>query len=184
MPPRTVTPRSLIGRLFILSQAIFAVAFSISGSVAAHQASDLTPVDGAASLNWKKSINREYGFSVRYPDTYRLTDAEGRCKDNDDVKFLVCLERPDNTDEKILIYLSADPFRLRPGNVMPVRQKIGHHVFYVGFFGSAGSGMADYYQMNLKDKTLAVLFSDDARGQPSDETRRLEKRLSNTLRTF
>ena len=151
------------------------------------QAPTENPSPKATHGHWHKYVNKEYGFSFSYPDTYRPTDADGICKDNDYRRYLLCLDRGGDSEPAILVtIIVAVPFHIYPGSgdVMPRRQKIGHHVFYCGMVGSMGVGYADNCILNLKGKALEFEFELPEGPNSSDETRQLESEMLKTLRIF
>jgi hypothetical protein len=179
------TSAALVSRVMFAAVFVLAMVSTLPGQTLAPKPSVTTK-----QIHCHKYVNRTYGFSLRYPDNYTSVphpDAEGRCPDNDDYKCLLWLARPDNRDGSILVTLDLQPFHLTPnaGDVMPTRQLIGRHVFYGGIIGSMAVGFSDYYEMNLKGKTLTITFGpDDDSANPSDETRQLEHKMLKTLRTF
>lgn len=167
--------RAVLGAVVIL-----AIAPSARG-----QAS--TPKSGPSPthVRWRKYSNPEYGFSFGYPETYRPSSAGDRCTDNENRRYLLCLERRDNSDARIWVTLViAEPFKLSPdvSGAMPRRRVIGRHVFYWQVVGSLAVGRADNYYFYLKGKTLEFEFEDGE--EPSQETRELESELLKTLRVF
>src|SRR5437667_4559712 len=113
-------------------------------------------------VHWRKYVNREYGFSFWYPDTYKPTDTGDICKDNDYRRYLLCLEQQDDPATSILVtIIIAEPFHVYPlgnGDALPTRERIGHHDFYCGVGGSMGVGFTDECLFNLRGKTLELSF--------------------------
>ena len=143
---------------------------------------------GEKQVHWHKYVNHRYGFSFWYPDTYTpaplppvTTHASDYAKWS-----LLLLRRRDNPDACIWVGISPEPFRLYPGagDVLPSRQLIGLHVFYGGMGGSMGVGFNDFYDLNLKGKTLRFAFGPDDGVNPNEETKQLEPKLLKTFRTF
>jgi hypothetical protein len=144
-----------------------------------------TPSHSPKQGHWHKYVNRQYGFSFWYPNTYKPTTAGGRCTDNDYRRYLLCLERRDDSGRSIWVtIIIAEPFHLYPdtSDTMPRRQLIGHHVFYAKIVGSMGVGFSDHYDLNLKGKNLEFGFS-PARMPPTTAPP-LELKILKTLRTF
>ncbi len=139
-------------------------------------------------LHWHKYVNQRYGFSFWYPDTYRPVPLPPVTRQASEYAkwSLLLLQRRDNPDAYIWVGISLEPFRLYPGagDVMPSRQLIGHHVFYDGMGGSMGVGFNDFYDLNLRGKTLRFAFGPDDRVNPNEETKQLEPKLLKTFRTF
>jgi hypothetical protein len=168
----------------------FAAMFIVAmGSTLAGQASSPEHSVTAKQVHWHKYVNRTYGFSLRYPDTYTPIphpDAQGRCPDYDNYKCLLWLARRDNRDVEIGVSLDLQPFHLTPnsGDVLPTRQLIGGHIFYGGTLGSMAVGFSDNYYLNLKGKTLVITFGPGDSANPGEETKQLEPKMLNTLRTF
>lgn len=123
-----------------------------------------TPKQGlkAQRIRWHKYVNKDFHFSLWYPDTYRLSDFDGGCKDNKFRRYLLCLERKNDPDSTILVSIVvAVPFFLEPnmGDVLPTRQRIGDRDFYCGVGGSMGTGFSDECIFDLRDKVLEFNFS-------------------------
>jgi hypothetical protein len=138
---------------------------------------------------WHKYVNRTYGFSLWYPDTYAPVphpDAEGRCPDGGAYKCLLWLERRENRDAGIWVNLDLQPFHLTPNaaDLLPTRQSIGRNIFYGGWGGSMAVGFSDIYYLDLNGKTLIITFGPGDSSHPSDETKQLERKMLETLRTF
>jgi len=166
----------------------FAFMFVLTLSAAAEswaQEPTPKPAPKAHEIHWHKYINKEFGFSLRYPDSYRpITDPES-CKGNDYRRWLLCLEQRDNPNTTIMVTIViAVPFFVktnRGGNEY-TPQEIGQHLFYCGLGGSMGVGFYDECTFNLRDKTLEFSFS-----PPSgvhDETEQLELKMLRTLQIF
>jgi hypothetical protein len=175
---------SMVKRVTMSAAFIFAMVAPTWGQTPAP-----TPGLKAKRVHWHKYVNKEYGFSLWYPDTYRPTDAGDICKDNDYRRYLLCLERRDNSDALVWVtIIIAAPFHVYPGSgdVMPSRQRIGHHVFYCGMVGSMGVGYGDNCILNLKGKALEFQFDlpDGPNSNSSEETRGLIPKMLKTLRTF
>ena len=145
------------------------------------------PIPNAQEIHWHKYTNKEFRFSLKYPDTYRpITDPE-YCKDNDYRRGLLCLERRDDPETKILVTIvTAVPFFIktnRGGNEY-TRQKIGQHLFYCGLAGSMGVGFSDECTFNLRSKTLEFSFSPAKTINSGEKTNRLMFKSLKTFRTF
>jgi hypothetical protein len=139
----------------------------------------------AKQPEWHKYVNREYGFSFWYPDTYRPSNVDW-CKDNDYRRYLLCLERRDDSDTSILVtIITAEPFHLYPdlSDTMPRRQLIGRHVFYHHVVGSSGAGNSDHFDLNLRGKDLEVDFV-PAQMPQSTAIPPIEVAILKTFRTF
>jgi hypothetical protein len=67
------------------------------------QESTPKPIPNAQKIHWHKYINKEFGFSVRYPDSYRPITDQASCGDNDYRRWLLCLERRDDPDTTIMV---------------------------------------------------------------------------------
>ena len=132
--------------------------------------------------HWHKYVNREYGVSFLYPNTYKPIDCRD---DNYYFKNLLCLAPVGGSDPVISVsVIVAVPFHIPPGSgdVMPTRQRIGRHVFYCGTVGSMGVGFADSCVLNLKGKTLQFVFSPLDGIHVNDETKQLEGIMLKSLR--
>ena len=175
------TVEALFKRLVMAGTVFLAITEPLSGQP--------KPQDGKANggIHWLKYVNKEYGFSFLYPDRYRPTDADGTCKENEYRRFLICLDLGDGSDSLIFVTLiTSAPFHVHPGSgdVMPLRQRIGHYVFYRGMVGSMGVGFADTCIMNLRGKALEFQFDLPNGPNASEATKLLELRILETLRTF
>jgi hypothetical protein len=141
----------------------------------------------APRARWHKFIDKEYGVSFLYPDTYTPTVDGNRCQSNDYRKYLLCLAPVGGSDPVISVGVTvAGPFHVPPGSggVMPTRQRIGRHVFYCGLFGSMGVGFSDTCILNLKGKTLQFQFDAPDGVSVGDKTKQLETAILKTLRIF
>jgi hypothetical protein len=119
-------------------------------------------IPSAQKIHWHKYINKELGFSLRYPDSYRPITEPDYCKDNFYRRWLLCLERPDDPGAAIIITIViAEPFFITTnrGGIEYTPQKIGHHLFYCGLGGSMGVGFSDECTFNLRGTTLEFSFS-------------------------
>jgi hypothetical protein len=165
-----------------------AIAFVVMASSAWGQTP--APVLGTTKgpIHWRKYINKEYGFSLWYPSTYKPTNSDERCKDNYYRRYLLCLERPDDPDSSITVTLIiAKPFYLHPlgnGDALPARQRIGHHDFYCGVGGSMGAGFTDECLFNLRGKTLEITFSPSQTINSSDTNNAILIKSLQTFRTL
>ena len=169
------------GRVMFAGVFIFAMAATAQG-----QATTPKPHISVKQPHWHKYVSREYGFSFWYPDAYRPTDADGRCKDDDYRRFLLCLEGRDDPDASIWVtIIIAQPFQLIPdvSDSMPKRKLIGRHVFYCKIVGSMGVGFQDHYDLNLRGKDLEFGF-DPAQMPPTAATPAFELKILKTFRTF
>lgn len=150
------------------------------------QASKADADSKAQHAHWHKYVNREYGVSFWYPDTYAPTAYEG-CRDNYYRRYLLCLALAGGSDPVISVtVIIAGPFHVFPGSddVMPAPQRIGRHIFYCGVGGSMGVGFSDSCVLNLKGKTLQFVFSPIDGINVNDETKKLEPTMLKTLRIF
>jgi hypothetical protein len=141
----------------------------------------------APRARWHKYVNKEFGVSFLYPDTYKAIVANDRCQSNDYRRYLPCLAPFGGSDPVISVsVIVAGPFHVSPGSgdVMPTRQRIGRHVFYCGVVGSMAVGFSDNCVLDLKGKTLEFQF--DARDglNVDDKTKQLETAILKTLRIF
>ena len=171
--------RSMVRRI------ITAVAF-IFAMIAPSWGQQPTPIPGNTGkpVHWRKYVNKEYGISLWYPGVYRPTSSDEICMDNEYRRYLLCLERPHDPEASILVTIViAQPFHIYPhhGDVMPTRQKIGHHVFYCGLEGSMGTGFSDQCILNLRGRTLEFSFSPAVTVNTSNKTNPLGTKI---LRTF
>ena len=176
--------------LVVVWRMTFAAVFILAmGSILTGQKPSPESSVTKTQIHWHKYVNRTYGFSLRYPDTYAPVphpDAEGRCPDGDAYKCLLWLERRDNRDAGIWVNLDLQPFHLTPNaaDLLPTRQSIGRNIFYGGWGGSMAVGFSDIYYLDLKGKTLVITFGPGDSSHPSEETKQLEHKMLETLRTF
>jgi hypothetical protein len=188
MQPFNTCSTSAFKSFLTLEQLLFAGVFVLAMVASARARASIPKTAHATKqVHWHKYFNREYGFSFSYPDTYRPAKADDRCMDNDYRRYLVCLERSDNSETTIWVTIViAEPFKLYPdrSDTMPMPQLIGRHVFYSQLVGSMAVGFADNYDLNLKGKKLEFEFGSDDGVEPSAATRRLEPRILKTFRTF
>jgi len=145
------------------------------------------PIPNAQKIHWHKYINKEFGFSLRYADSYRpITDPE-YCKDNDYRRGSLCLKRRDDPDTTIMVTIViTEPFFIktnRGGNEY-TPQKIGQHLFYCGLGGSMGVGFSDECTFNLRGKTLEFSFSPAETIKSVEKTNPLMFKSLKTFRTF
>jgi len=176
--------------LAIVRRIMFAAVFTIGmGSTLTGQTPAPKSTVSTKQVHWHKYENRTYGFSLWYPDTYVPVPhpyPERWCRDTDDYKCLLWLVRRDHLGGAIWVNIDPQRFHLFPGagDVTPTRQLTGRHIFYGGMRGSMGVGFSDFYDMNLKGKTLSIEFGPDDSVNPSEETKQLEHKMLKTLRTF
>jgi hypothetical protein len=171
-----------IGRL-ILAGVVIVV------TIASARAQEATSSAETNRHQWHKYVNLQYGFSFSYPNTYKAVspaDTDGRCTETEYYKCLLWLAQRDDPETIIWIGISRQPFSLHPGSgdVMPIRQRIGHHVFYCGAVGSMGVGYSDFCILNLKGKALEFQFSPAEGVNSSGKTHPLVPRILKTFRTL
>jgi hypothetical protein len=188
MKPVNTSSTSAIKSFLTFVRTIFAGLFVLAIVASARAQETITKsAPSTKQVHWVKYVNREYGFSFWYPDTYRPAKADDLCMNNDYRRYLLCLERSDNSEAAIWVTLViAEPFKLYPdkSDTMPRRQLIGRHVFYSQVVGSMAVGFADNYDLNLKGKKLEFEFGPDDGVDPGAVTRQLEPRILKTFRTF
>ena len=169
-----------IGRLTLIGMAVVAAVASARG----RETTSNARID---HHEWHKYVNQQYGFSFWYPDTYQAVppaDTDGRCIQSENYKCLLWLALRNDPDTTIIVTLY--PYRLHPGSaeVMPTRQRIGHHAFYCGIVGSMGVGYSDFCIFKLKGKALEFQFSPSASMNPSEKADSLVTKMLETFRTF
>jgi hypothetical protein len=176
------SPRSIFLRLTVVVIFVLAGVASTYGQTPEQKTSE-----GVRHLRWHKYVNREYGISFWYPDVYVDVPrgvAGERCTDTGFRKCLVWLARRDNPDVGIWMTISVEPFGISEfSNGMPSRRLMGRNVFYSGLAGSMGVGFSDRYDMNLKGKTLMIIFGPDDNSGTSEETKELEPKILKSLQT-
>ncbi len=161
------------------------------------------PDDRTELSHWHEYVNRGYGFSFWYPDTYRpLRTSPPSAKGANPYDRDLLLLRPfDDPDAGIWINMDVRPFSLRaiaqkyaprssePSTLQPLPKghRIGNHVFYYygGFSGGPGVN-PDTYLVKVNGKTLQIQFDGPYTYPdiPTDETKKLESRILKTLRTL
>jgi hypothetical protein len=171
-----------IGRLLLAGMVILATVASARGQKPTSSA-------GTNRHEWHKYVNQHYGLSFWYPDTYQpvsSADTDGKCTETEYDKCLLWLERRDDPETIIWVGISTQPFRLHSGSgdVMPTRQRIGHHVFYCGMVGSMGVGFSDFCMLNLQGKALEFEFSPTQRWNSSEKKNPLAPKMLKTFRTL
>jgi hypothetical protein len=188
MPPRIRFSVPVFKSGVLLRRVTIAVAFIlVTVGASWGQTSTPTPGSNARHVHWRKYVNKEYRFSLWYPDTYRPASADDVCKDNTFRRYLLCLEQGDNSGNSILVtIIIAVPFFVEPnsGGTIPTHQRIGRHVFYCGLGGSMGTGFSDECIFNLRNKTLEFNFSPPEAANSTDKPKSLAFMSLKTFRTF
>jgi len=139
------------------------------------------PEPGEKRTRWQKYVNKEFGFSLSYPDTYQPSRREGVCGVNGYDKWLLCLVRRDDPSATIDVsIITSEPFHSRSGagGLEFSKEKFGHHIFYCGMQGSMGVGYVEQCIYNLRNKTLEFDFCPTISDDPE-----LIKKMLKTLRT-
>lgn len=145
------------------------------------------PIPNAQKIHWHKYINKEFGFSVKYPDSYRPTTDAEYCKDDVYRRWLLCLERRDQPDTTIMVTIvMKGPFVIRTDRAAReyTPQKIGHYLFYCAVEGSMGVGAWDECTLNLRGKTLEFSLSPAETINSDEKTNPLMFKSLKTFRTF
>jgi hypothetical protein len=172
--------RLVLARVLVAGALIFISVAPSRGQISPEKLGHKT-----AQVHWRKYVNREYGFSFWYPDTYKPAHTNDWCKDNNYRRYLLCLERQDDPDASILVtVIIAEPFHVFPlgnGDALPARQRIGYHDFYCGVGGSMGVGFTDECLFNLRGKTLELNFIPSQTINSSDTTNAI---VFKSLKTF
>ena len=151
------------------------------------QASSPKPIPNAQQIHWHKYSNKEFGFSLWYPDTYQPISDPEYCTGNDYRKWLLCLERRDDPETKIVVTIyTAVPFFIKTnmGGNEYTRRKIGQHLFYCGLGGSMGTGFSDECTFDLRGKTLEFSFSPAETVNCGEKVNPLMFKSLKTFRTF
>ncbi len=159
----------------------------------------------AKRSHWHEYVNREYGFSFSYPDTYRplriSPPSDGKQEARPHNRDLLLLRSFEDPDAAISINIDVRPFSLRviaqeyaprgsePSTRQPLPKghRIGNHIFYYygGFSGGPGNN-PDNYLVEVNGKTLRIQFDGPYTYPdiPIEETKKLEPTILKTLRTF
>ena len=145
------------------------------------------PIPKEQKIHWQKYVSKEFGFSLRYPDTYRpITDRE-YYKDNNYFRWFLCLERREEPETTILVTIvTTGPFFIRTdraGNKF-VRQRVGQNLFYCGLSGSMGVGFSDDCTFNLRGRTLEFTFTPAETINSGEKINPLMFKSLKTFRTF
>lgn len=174
--------------------------FLVFAMVASARGQTPTPnhAERTKQRHWQKYVNRKYGFSFWYPDSYKPTlppATPQRIMDYENL--LILLQRRDNSDATIWMILDMRPFNLRTMSEshsptgwdpdwVPKGHTIGRHIFY--FYGAGGGGVEypDQYFVRLRGKTLEFEFDGPYEQQksPSGETPQLEPKILRTFRAL
>jgi len=183
MPPSNFYSVSALRQTTVLMRLAFTFVLTVTmASESWAQEPSPKSVPNAQKIHWRKYINKEFGFSLRYPDTYGpITDPE-YCKDR-----LLCLERRDDPETKILVTIvTAVPFFIKTnrGDNEYTPQKIGQHLFYCGLGGSMGVGFSDECTFNLRGKALEFSFSPAETINTGEKTNPLMFKSLKTFRIF
>ena len=146
------------------------------------------PPPATKKIHWHKYVNKEFGFSLWYPDTYWPNANSEYCNsDNDYRRWLLCLERRDDPETTITVSIFIKgPFVIptNRGGIEYTRQKIGQHFFYCGLAGSQAVGLSDECTFNLKGKTLEFSFSPAETPNSGKQINPLMFESLQTFRTF
>ena len=144
-----------------------------------------SPSDG-----WHTYVDRVHDFCFRYPSIYkRVPSVTGFHAKKQAITFQRL-----HSDAYIFVWFENKPFNLQrfaktaatgwESPPSPVR--VGKYTFY--YYGRGGGGVAypDAYFFNLRGKTLYVTFDGPYMNDntPSAETKKLEREILATFRTF
>jgi hypothetical protein len=182
-----ISSTSALDRLRTFGRVILAGVFVLAAVSVRGQAQPQKQDSDANRTHWHKYVNRQYGFSLWYPNTYRPMDADEGCMDNEYRRYLLCLQRRDDLETKIWVaIIIAAPFQVTPdrGGNMATRVVIGHHVFYWNIVGSQAVGEGDGYDLNLKGRNLEFQFDPAQIDTGSTALPPFELKMLKTFRTF
>ena len=177
-----LSSRRILARLTVAIMFILAVATQSS-----ERGPSRNPTPNPEQVHWHKYVNKEFGFSLRYPDTYRPSEDAEYCKDNYFRRYLLCLERRDDSQTTIVVtVVTGAPFFIKKnrGDNEYTRQKIGRHLFYCGVSGSMGVGFSDECTFNLRGKALELSFFPSETINSEVKTNPLMFKALKTFRTF
>lgn len=188
MQPYHASSVALFNSGLTLRRATIAVA-SILAMVGTSWGQTSTPKPdlNAKQVHWRKYVNKEFRFSLWYPDSYRPTRLDDVCKDNVYRRYLLCLQQRDDPDATIMVTIViAGPFFIKTnaGGNEYTPQRIGQHLFYCGLGGSMGTRFSDECVFNLSGKTLELGFSPAEGVDSTDKANSLAFKSLRTFRTF
>jgi hypothetical protein len=167
--------------------AIVLAAFTLLATASHAQAPAAQITPAAKKTRWKKYVNKEYGFALKFPDAYQPSSDQEICKDNEYYRYLLCLVRRDDPDAKIYVTLIVgEPFAIktnRDDTEYAVR-KIGRRVFYCGTQGSMGVGFEDQCIFNLKGKTLEISYDPNQTIDTGEDVKAELQKSVESFRTF
>jgi hypothetical protein len=141
----------------------------------------------AQKIHWQKYVNKEFGFVLRYPDSYQRVAGLEYCRNNQYFKYLLCLVRKDDPDATILVTIDVQgPFYIKSNraDIKYTPQQIGRYLFYCGIQGSMGPGFSDECTYNLKNKMLAINYSPAQTINTGVDMNPLMLKSLKTFRTF
>jgi len=114
----------------VISAAVAGALILALAAQAWGQESAVKPSRTPKRVRWRKYVNKEFGLSFRYPQTYRPSNSEGKCWNDVYRKCLVYLERRGNPDASIVVtIIVASPFvqEAGAGGLELTRQRIGDY---------------------------------------------------------
>ena len=170
----------------VISAAVAGALILALAAPASGQDSAVKPSRTPKRVHWRKYVNKEFGLSFRYPQTYRPSNSEGKCWNDVYRKCLVYLERRGNPDASILVTIIVkSPFvqEAGAGGLELTRQRIGDY-FYCGLGGSMGTCFTDECIFNLRDRTLEFSFTPDNHINNGWKTNSLTSKVLKTFRTL
>jgi len=170
-----------------ISFAILLLAACCSVSAQTSAGKDLPCATRGPNHGWHTYVNRVHGFCFRYPPVYkRVPSVASFHADKDTVIF-----RRLHSDAYFFVWYESEAFDLQrfmrtAGETSPPGPvPVGEYTFY--YYGAGGGGVSypDRYFFNLRGQTLYITFAGPYNGNTSSpETKRLERELLETFRTF
>lgn len=187
---------SMIGWILLLGIILSGLPSSLAGQTSAQEEGGKPK-----QIGWQKYTNPGYRFSFWYPETYQKVPLPPPSPSEKSIfsydKRLILLQRRDNEDAKIDIRIDTRPFNskhLSEGHAptgydsegMPDSRRVGNHIFYL--YGPGGGGVAypDQWLVKVNGKILEIYFDGPYENDktPSQETKEIELKLAETVRTF
>ncbi len=142
---------------------------------------------------WHTYVDRVHGFCFHYPSIYKRVPKPSERWEYYAKKQAITFQRL-HSDAYIFVLFENKHFNLQRfvktaptgWDSPPSPVRVGAHTFYYYGPGGGGVGYADRYFFNLRGKTLYITFDGPYINDktPTAETKRIERELLATFRTF